>query len=119
MCISTFSPCSRIHTCPLLTHVYAPQIPKYVKKYTEFFCNFTLQEYSFQQYLPSLLAAAIVMASRVAIHLEPRWRPELEALTGYSEAEIEPAFNAIFKYYEEQFPGHGARSVSPKSVEGL
>lgn len=35
------------------------KIPKYVKKYTDFFCNLTLQDYSFQQYLPSLLGAAV------------------------------------------------------------
>jgi hypothetical protein len=96
-----------------------PKIPKYIHKYTTFFANFTMQEYSFQRFDPSLLAAAIVMASRVAIHIEPRWRDELTSLTGYKEEELEEAFEIIFKYYEEQFPGHGGRSVSPKSVDGV
>jgi len=92
------------------------KIPKYVKKYAEFFCNLTLQEYSFQQYLPMQLAAGIVLASRVALQLQPRWRPELARLTGYEEAEVHDIFQHVWTYYEEQFPGHGSRSISPRSV---
>lgn len=92
------------------------KIPKYVRKYAEFFCNLTLQEYSFQQYLPTHLAAAILMASRVALNLFPRWRPELASLTGYEEDEIADVFQHVWAYYEEQFPGHGSRSNSPTSV---
>ena len=93
-----------------------PKIPKYVKKYAEFFCNLTLQDYSFQQYLPSQLAAAAILASRVALQLEPRWRPELTRLTGYEESDILHIFQHVWSYYEEQFPGHGSRSISPRSV---
>jgi hypothetical protein len=92
------------------------KIPKYVKKYAEFFCNLTLQEYAFQQYLPTLLAAAILLASRVALQVEPRWRPELSHLTGYGESEIMDPFHHVWSYYEEQFPGHGSRAISPRSV---
>ena len=92
------------------------KIPKYVKKYAEFFCNLTLQEYSFQQYLPTHLAAAILLASRVALQITPQWRPELHVLTGYEESEITTAFKHVWSYYEEQFPGHGTRSISPRSV---
>ena len=92
------------------------KIPRYVKKYAEFFCNLTLQEYSFQQYLPTHLAAAIILASRVALQLEPRWRPELARLTGYDELEIIDVFQRVWSYYEEQFPEHGARAISPRSV---
>lgn len=92
------------------------KIPKYIKKYADFFSNLTLQEYSFQQYLPTHLAAAILLASRVALQITPRWRPELELLTGYKEAEIMEAYTHVWSYYEEQFPGHGTRSISPRSV---
>lgn len=93
-----------------------PKIPKYVKKYAEFFCNLTLQDYAFQQYLPTLLGAAVILASRVALQLEPRWRPELIRLTGYEEDDISGIFHHVWGYYEEQFPGHGSRSISPRSV---
>jgi hypothetical protein len=95
------------------------KIPKYVKKYADFFCNLTLQEYSFQQYLPSHLGAAVIFASRVALNIEPRWRPELVRLTGYSEIEITDAFHHVWSYYEEQFPGHGSRAISPRSVTNM
>lgn len=92
------------------------KIPKYVKKYSDFFCNLTLQEYAFQQYKPSELSAAILLASRVALQLQPRWRPELTKLTGYDESDIIHIFNHVWSYYEEQFPGHGQRSISPRGV---
>jgi len=92
------------------------KIPKYIKKYADFFCNLTLQEYTFQQYLPSHLASAILLASRVALQITPRWRPELQALTGYAEVDIDEVFKHVWSYYEEQFPGHGTRSISPRSV---
>lgn len=92
------------------------KIPKYIKKYADFFCNLTLQEYTFQQYLPTHLAAAILLASRVALQITPQWRPELTLLTGYEESEIKTVFEHVWGYYEEQFPGHGARSISPRSV---
>jgi Cyclin, N-terminal domain/Cyclin, C-terminal domain len=93
-----------------------PKIPKYVKKYAEFFCNLTLQEYAFLQYLPTQLAAATIYASRVALQVEPRWRPELIRLTGFEEEDILPIFHHVWSSYEEQFPGHGARSISPRGV---
>lgn len=92
------------------------KIPKYVKKYADFFCNLTLQEYAFQKYLPSHLASGIVLASRVALQLEPRWNHQLTALTGHAEHELIEVFHHIWSYYEEQFPGHGSRAISPRSV---
>jgi hypothetical protein len=92
------------------------KIPKYVKKYAEFFCNLTLQEYAFQQYLPTHLAAAVLLASRVALNVLPRWRPELAHLTGYEENEVVDVYQHVWAYYEEQFPGHGARTSSPTNV---
>jgi len=93
-----------------------PKIPKYVKKYADFFCNLALQDYAFQRYLPTQLAAAAVLAARVALQVEPRWRAEFVRTTGYDEADLTPIFSHLWKYYEEQFPGHGSRSISPRSV---
>ena len=73
-------------------------------------------EYSFSQYLPSELAAALILASRTALQLEPRWRPELSRLTLCDEEQIHHIFQHVWSYYEEQFPGHGMRAISPRSV---
>eukprot|EP00937_MAST-01D_sp_MAST-1D-sp2_P001889 g1889.t1 len=45
------------------------KVPRYVQKYAEFFADLCLQDYNFQRYAPSLLAAAIVTASRKALHI--------------------------------------------------
>lgn len=92
------------------------KIPRYLKKYADFFCNLTLQDYAFQQYLPSKLASAILLASRVSLHIQPRWRPELTRLTGYEEKDVLDVFHHVWMYYEEQFPDFSSRSISPKSV---
>jgi hypothetical protein len=39
-------------------------------------------------------------------------------LTGYEECDIGHIFRHVWNYYEEQFPGHGSRSISPRSVAG-
>jgi len=92
------------------------KIPKYVRKYAEFFANLCQQEYAFSQYLPTELAAALILASRTALQLEPRWRPELARLTHLDEDDIQHIFQHVWSYYEEQFPGHGTRAISPRSV---
>ena len=93
------------------------KIPRYIKKYADFFCNLTMQEYQFQKYLPSQLAAAVLMASREALSVAPLWRPEMTALTGYEETEIRPIFEHLWKYYGEQFPDRqDPRSISPRGV---
>jgi len=92
------------------------KIPRYVRKYAEFFCNLCLQDYSFSQYRPSVLAAAIIVASRQALCIEPLWRPELQAVTGFTQEQVHPLFLHVWQYYEEQFPGHGVRVPSPDNV---
>lgn len=85
-------------------HELNRKVPSRVKKFVSFFCNLAIQEYSFQKYLPSQLASGIIMASRSCVQVHPLWRPELLKLTGYELFEIEPIFNHLNRYYEEQFP---------------
>ena len=80
------------------------KVPSYLKRYVEFFADLCLQDYKFQEYTPSLMGAAIVMASRRALGIVPLWRKELETLTKYSEREVEPCFRAIWLCYRENFP---------------
>lgn len=89
-----------------------------VHKFAVFFSNLALQQYDFQQYLPTHLAAAILLASRVAVKVEPHWRPELTKLTGYERSEIEACFRHMWQCYANQFPHLVTqyRSTSPRSV---
>ncbi len=93
------------------------KIPRYVKKYNDFFANLCLQDYFYTQFSPTHLAAAIVYSARHALSLTPRWRPELEALTGHSAGEVEAVFVHIWKFYADTFPSHARRTTpSPKGV---
>mmetsp|Transcript_20439 Transcript_20439/g.19656 ORF Transcript_20439/g.19656 Transcript_20439/m.19656 type:complete len:293 (-) Transcript_20439:33-911(-) len=92
-------------------HKLTKKIPSRIKKYSLFFCNLAVQEYSFQKYLPSQLAAGIIMASRHSVQIQPLWRPELVRLTGYDLFEIEPIFAHLWRYYEEQFPSETSTHV--------
>lgn len=122
------------------------KIPRYVKKYNDFFANLCLQDYFYTQvtiwfflrasfglaisvrfslrvfclllqYTPTHLAAAILYSARHALTLTPLWRPELEALTGHTAEEVHGVFTHIWKFYADTFPTHARRTTnSPKGV---
>jgi len=89
---------------------------KYVRKYADFFAELCLQEYAFQRFLPSVLAAAVVAAARRAVKIDPIWNPELEALTSYNEQAIFPAYKALYAYYQASFPA--AVTGAPGGAQG-
>lgn len=100
------------------------KLPRSVKRYDDFFLNLSLQDYHYAQFTPAHLAAAIVCASRSVLSLTPVWRPELEALTGYTEEHVAPVCTKIINSYTDQFPSHAhsrQRSLrsSPKGVGDL
>jgi Cyclin, C-terminal domain len=68
--------------------VLVNKVTRYMKKYVEFFANLCQQDYSFQRYLPSTIAAASVLAARRALCVQPLWRPELETLSRCKLADI-------------------------------
>lgn len=72
---------------------------KYVKKYADFFAELCLQEYTFQQYLPSVMGAAVIAAARRAVKIDPIWNEELESLTTYNEKQIFKAYRHLYTYY--------------------
>jgi hypothetical protein len=71
------------------------KVPRYIKKYTDFFADLCLQDYRFQQFAPSLLAAAIVAAARRALNIEPVWRTELIVLTDTKEPDAQKCFTNV------------------------
>jgi hypothetical protein len=46
------------------------KVPRYFKKYVDFFIDLCQQDFAFQQYLPSVLASAVVVASRKALRIK-------------------------------------------------
>lgn len=91
-----------------------PRVLKCMQKYVYFFAELSLQEYSFQQYTSSQLAAAIIVASRRALTIAPLWRPEFESLTEYTEEEVEPSAAHLWQYYLESFPAV-AKAIEAKA----
>ncbi|GAB9464871.1 hypothetical protein Gpo141_00002294 [Globisporangium polare] len=91
---------------------------EYYHKYNEFFVDLCLQEYQFQAYRPSLVAAAILAASRKALGMSPLWREELTVLTGYGEEQVEPCFCALWAHYVSTFGDKSASGMecSPTGV---
>lgn len=88
------------------------EILEYVKKYAEYFCNLTIRKYTFQQYRPSHLAATIILASRIALQIEPTWCQELVRLTYLEQNDISETYHHVWSYCEDQFPEHSPRSLS-------
>ncbi|CAH0477246.1 unnamed protein product [Peronospora belbahrii] len=76
---------------------------EYYCKYAEFFVDLVLQEYALQVYRPSVVAAAILVASRKALDVTPLWRDELSVLTGYDENQVTPCFKAVWEHFEATF----------------
>ena len=104
----------------------AQKVPKYMKRYIEFFADLCLQDYAFQRFSPSMMAAAIVMASRKALGIRPLWRDELSTNTQYKKNDINPCFKAVWSCYRFNFPnapcasnGTENQDHSPTSVDEL
>ncbi|XP_072280263.1 cyclin-J [Pyxicephalus adspersus] len=56
----------------------------YMAKYADYFLEVSLQDHVFLNYLPSLVAAACVAASRIILRLTPSWPTRLHRLTVYA-----------------------------------
>ena len=102
------------------------KVPRYMKKYCDFFADLCLQEYTFQQYRPSILASSIILAARRALRIRPLWRAELSVLTEHGEKDIMPCYEHVWAFYQENFPtasqavdGDDPRAPSPDGVEAV
>eukprot|EP00904_Undaria_pinnatifida_P007619 jgi/Undpi1/3988/HiC_scaffold_16.g07356.m1 len=82
------------------------KVVTYMNKYVDFFANLCQQDYQFQRYRPSHIAAAAVLAARRALCIKPLWRNELTELTGYTVEDIVECGDELWNLYEEMFPSH-------------
>ena len=62
---------------------------KYIVKYTYYFLEVSLQDYTFYNFLPSLVAASVLAASRMCIKITPTWTDVLVQVTGYNYSDLE------------------------------
>ncbi len=92
------------------------QSAKSLRQYVEFFADMCLQEYSFIQYDPLLLAAGIIAAGRKTLKFSKAWGKELEVLTTVPQKEAEKAGNAVLRYYEKLFPKNSKAKAGPSAA---
>jgi len=81
-----------------------PEVPAYLQRYSDFFAELVCQQADFQCYLPTLSAAAIVVATRRAVNLLPNWTPELEQVLGYTAQQVQGPFLHLWLHYADAFP---------------
>ena len=61
------------------------------------------REFSGDKVPSAKLAAAVLLVARRNLKLTPAWRPELEAMTSFTLAEVAPVADRIFEVYEDEF----------------
>eukprot|EP00238_Polyblepharides_amylifera_P001208 CAMPEP_0196571074 /NCGR_PEP_ID=MMETSP1081-20130531/1239_1 /TAXON_ID=36882 /ORGANISM="Pyramimonas amylifera, Strain CCMP720" /LENGTH=293 /DNA_ID=CAMNT_0041887837 /DNA_START=387 /DNA_END=1268 /DNA_ORIENTATION=+ len=66
-------------------------------------------------YLPSMLASAVLMACRVRLEAENLWTDDLHDLTGYSESDLSPCAGQILRLLIENSPSFPLESSNWKA----
>ncbi|OQS06489.1 hypothetical protein THRCLA_01471 [Thraustotheca clavata] len=97
------------------------QILESYRQQVECLAQMCMLEYSFQQYLPSIVATSIIAAGRRIMDISPIWRQELEELTGYCGNAIEACFNHVWHHYVSNYPSKQQMSLdtSPTAVSDI
>lgn len=68
------------------------------QSYTEAYSTLANEAFEFQKYRPSILAAAILYATRKVFGMDIIWRDELIELTGYKEFELDHVFDHFWNH---------------------
>ncbi|TRY65649.1 hypothetical protein DNTS_009879, partial [Danionella cerebrum] len=72
----------------------------YLSKYADYFLEVSLQDHLFLFFLPSLVAAACVAASRVILHLSPAWPQRLQKHSSYSWETLLPPLQRLLAAHD-------------------
>ncbi|CAH2322396.1 cyclin-J [Pelobates cultripes] len=67
----------------------------YMAKYADYFLEVSLQDHVFLNYVPSLVAAACIAASRIILRLSPSWPSRLNRLTVYTWEILVPCIERL------------------------
>ncbi|KAL3836910.1 hypothetical protein ACJMK2_022316 [Sinanodonta woodiana] len=76
-----------------------PLMKSHVERQTLYFQTVCLQDPSFRQVTPSLLAASCVASSRMSLGLSPTWPKQLELITDYYLEDLMPCTQKLLKFY--------------------
>uniref|UniRef100_A0A8C0ISP2 Cyclin-J-like protein n=1 Tax=Chelonoidis abingdonii TaxID=106734 RepID=A0A8C0ISP2_CHEAB len=76
------------------------KVKTFMEKYAYYFLDFSVQDYAFLNFRPSLIAAACVCASRICMQISPSWTTQLQMLTCYSWEHLAQCIEMMLIYYE-------------------
>ena len=93
------------------------RILKQFRKYTNFFAELALQDYAFQAFPSSIVAAAIVVATRKAVNIVPMWRPELEKPLHCTAEKIRDCVALVLELHHEHRRIAMSVSTPPPQVD--
>eukprot|EP00484_Ammonia_sp_Unknown_P025454 CAMPEP_0197026516 /NCGR_PEP_ID=MMETSP1384-20130603/6581_1 /TAXON_ID=29189 /ORGANISM="Ammonia sp." /LENGTH=655 /DNA_ID=CAMNT_0042455197 /DNA_START=118 /DNA_END=2085 /DNA_ORIENTATION=- len=91
----------------------------YLFKYAIFFLDVITQNYSFWQYLPSVVAVSVIVASRRALRIEPYFNGQLTDLCKYHPSQIKQCFDEIWSEYRSKYANDAKRTekLQPHGLE--
>ncbi|XP_068816250.1 cyclin-J-like protein isoform X2 [Struthio camelus] len=76
------------------------KVKPFMEKYAYYFLDFSVQDHTFLNFRPSLIAAACVCASRICMQIFPAWTTQLELLTSYSWEHLSQCTEMMLICYE-------------------
>lgn len=94
-----------------------PQAKIYIRKFGVFFLDIIAQEYEFLKYSASMVGASVVIASRMALKIEPYWTNQLQSVIGYDYIQIQKCFLHLWQLYRQRFPDDCARAEQVQSIK--
>lgn len=77
-------------------------LPKYIKKWLDYFSEQSLRNLEIQSIDPTVIAASVILVSRTVLNIEPRWRSELTKLTGYKLDDLMICAQSLYEKYLEE-----------------
>jgi len=86
---------------------------EYFKVYLDHFLMRSLHEPTFIDCLPSIIASAVIFASRVSFGLTPRWPARLETLTGHPHSSLETISSVLLLNHCVRDEGYESFTSTP------
>ena len=75
-----------------------------LRRYSEFFTDFCIQESALVKTDPLLLACSIIACTRKQMNFEVIWAYQLTILTGVEFSQVNEIFNYVDNMYSRSFP---------------
>jgi len=90
------------------THLKNYELTKaHLCKTAEFFVDLSEHHSYFREYLPSVVAAASLVAARQMLRIQPLWTDALQLVTSHTFEDIVDCTTNLWSYYQQTFPSQG------------